>query len=338
MSRAPLFDHRPREDASLSRFDETLYAFLDRVDDVYFGRVRDLLTEWFAELEDDETAERMRRDFASQREEQVEGAFWELYLHAALVRTPLAVELEPGRELGRQPDFRAWPTDDESRDFFVEARAIGDTPGQRAAARRLKRVWQTVNEAAPMGFHIFLGRVTPGSNNPSGVQLRRKIVDWLGTLDQAALRAAVEAGDQRLEEVELTVGDWTFEVRAWPLAEGVVSRSLIAVEPMRMGYGGSRETLAAALKKKGARYELGDRPFVVAVGNVHPLADDEDVANALYGDAALRIVGEDEHGELLTEPIRQPNGFFGDRNPRVSALLHALRIVPWSVGDVVPEL
>jgi hypothetical protein len=338
MTRTPLFDDRPHDDAALSRFDETLYAFLDRVDDVYFGRVRDLLNDWFTELGDDATAERMRRDFASRREEQVEGAFWELYLHAALTRTPLGVELEPGRDLGRQPDFRAWPLEDETHDLFIEARAIGDTPGQRARRRRLKRVWQTVNEAPPMGFHIFLGRVTPGVGSPSGARLRRQIVAWLTTLDRASLRAAVESGDQTLEEARFTVADWSFDVRAWPLAEGVVPRSLIAIEPLRMGYGGSRETLAGALKKKSARYELGDRPFVIAVGNVHSLADDEDVANALYGDYGERVLGEDEHGQFLTEPTRHHNGFFGQRNRRVSGLLHALRIVPWSVGNVVPEL
>lgn len=336
--RAALFDDRPRVDASLSQFDETLYAFLDRVDDVFFGRVRGLLNSWFAELNDDETAERLRRDFASGREEQVQGAFWELYLYAALTRTPLSVELEPGRELGRQPDFRAWPEGDEGLEFFMEARAIGDRRETRARTRQMKRVWQTVNEAAPMGFHIFLGRVTPGAGSPSGVQLRRQIVAWLGTLDRAALRAAVEAGDRRLPEEKFTVGDWSFEARAWPLAEGVTPRSLIAIEPMRMGYGGSRETLAAALKRKSTRYRLNDRPFVIAVGNVHSFADDEDVANALYGDQALLILGEDEHGKLLTEPTRQPNGFFGEQNRRVSALLHALRIVPWSVADGVPEL
>lgn len=99
--RAPLFDARTRDDAAYVRFDETTVRFLDRVDDVFFARVRDLLNQWFAELGDDETAGRLRRDFASERDEQVDGAFWELYLHAALIRTPLEVELEPGRDRGR---------------------------------------------------------------------------------------------------------------------------------------------------------------------------------------------------------------------------------------------
>jgi hypothetical protein len=336
--RAPLFNARTRDDAAYARFDETTYHFLDRVDDVFFARVRDLLNEWFAELGDDETAERLRRDFASERDEQVDGGFWELYLHAALTRTPLEVELEPGRERGRQPDFRGRPLAREEEDFFLEARAIGDPPAARAKQRRLQQAWDSVNAAAPAGFMVHMRRVTPGRQNPSGVRLRNEIVPWLQSLDRAALRAAVEAGEHVLPERRFEIDDWVFEVAAWPLAEGVEQRHLIGIGPVRTAWGGSRATLLAALKKKRSRYELGGKPFVLGIANVHPFAGGDDVASALFGEEALRILGEDADGELVTEPIRRRNGFFGDVNTRVSAVLHALRLAPWAVADVVPEL
>jgi hypothetical protein len=224
--RAPLFDARARDDAAYVRFDETTYRFLDRVDDVFFARVRDLLNQWFAESADDETAERLRRDFASERDEQVDGAFWELYLHAALIRTPLEVELEPGRERGRQPDFRGWPPAREEQDFFLEARAIGDPPAARAKQRRLQQAWDSVNAAAPAGFMVHMRRVTPGKQNPSGVRLRNEIVPWLQSLDRAALRAAVEecSGRKRYASSARTpTASWSRSPSAAATASSVTS-------------------------------------------------------------------------------------------------------------------
>jgi hypothetical protein len=336
--RAPLFDARARDDNGYIRFDETTYGFLDRVDDVFFARIRDLLNQWFTELDDDETAERLRRDFTSERDEQVDGAFWELYLHAALIRTPLEVELEPGRDRGRQPDFRAWPPTRPADEFLLEPRAVGDPPASRAEQRRLQQVWDSVNAAAPTGFMVHMRRVTRGKENPSGVRLRNEIVSWLQSLDRSALRAAVDAGNHVLRERRFEIDDWVFEVAAWPLAEGAEPRHLIGIGPVRTAWGGSRATLLSALKKKRSRYELGEKPFVLAIANLHAFAGSDDVVDALFGEKAVRILGEDADGQLVMEPIRRRNGFFGEVNTRVSALLHALRLVPWAVADVVPEL
>src|SRR5260221_12721707 len=92
----PLFERQLRNDSSYSRHDETWFAFLDRVDDVVFDRIREELNRWFAELPT-EKGERLRSEFQSGRDEQVEAALLELFLHAALRRTPLLVEVEPGR-------------------------------------------------------------------------------------------------------------------------------------------------------------------------------------------------------------------------------------------------
>lgn len=80
--REALFDSRERTDASYIRHNEDLFSFLDRVDDGGFSGVRDLLNIWFSELPTAK-ATSLRADANSRRDAQIEGAMWELFLHAA---------------------------------------------------------------------------------------------------------------------------------------------------------------------------------------------------------------------------------------------------------------
>jgi hypothetical protein len=338
-----LFAHQPRVDSSFSRHDETWFAFLDRVDDVVFDRIRILLNEWFSELPTSK-ASRIRDDFTSGRDVQVEAAFLELFLHAAFRRTPLSVEVEPGRAQGRQPDFRCWPPNDESAFFYAEARLVGDPAAFRGREKRLKRAFDEVNKAAAPGLTVWVEIVTEGKATPRGAELRRQILPWLERFDPTALRASVEnsAGRPSLPEQVFTVGDWRFRIRAWPLRPeaGAINDDgrLIGVEPARTAWGGSTQMMAKALKSKKGRYELKERPFLIAVGNTHSFQGTEDALNVLYGSEAVDILGERD-GELITRVARQPDGLFRPhRNRRVSAVLHVPRLMPWSVGQIKPEL
>jgi hypothetical protein len=337
----PLFADRSRLDNSTSRHDETWFEFLDRVDDVVFGRVRMVLNAWFDELPPNK-AVRLRQEFRSRRDEQVEAAFLELFLHAALVRTPLVVELEPRREEGRQPDFRCHSLGEASAEFLVEARIVGDPPSRRAREKRLKRAFDDVNRIAPQGLTVMVKIVREGAGTPRGAELRRRILPWLRGLDQDRLRAAVEAGGSLdLPERDFNIRDWTFRIRAWPLSGSAVNKDrtqpLIAVEPARTAWGGSTREFKAALRSKTARYELAGRPYVIALGNVHMFQSADDPVDVLYGSEAVEI-REFENG-METRAIRKPDGFFRpDRNRRVSGVLHVPQLWPWTVAAAEPEL
>jgi hypothetical protein len=341
-ARRALFDARRRLDNSYSRHDETWFDFLDRVDDVVFDRIRTLLNAWFDEVPPDKAA-RLREEFRSGRDGQVEAGFLELFLHAAFVRTPLGVELEPGRQRGRQPDFRCWPLDEAAAEFLVEARIVGDPPSRRAREKRLKRAFDDVNQAAPPGFTVMVSIRREGAATPRGAELRRRILPWLESLDHDRLRAAVEAGtNPDFPERDFDVGNWTFRIRAWPLSASALEADrphrMIGVEPARTAWGGSTREFAAALRAKTGRYELAGRPYVIALGNTHMFQSADDPLDVLYGQEAIEIIGESEQG-LETRAIRKPDGLFRpDRNRRVSAVLHIPQLWPWTVAAAEPEL
>jgi hypothetical protein len=206
------------------------------------------------------------RIFSSGRDVQVEAAYIELFLHAAFLRTPLSVRVEPGGGSGRQPDFLCWPSCDKSASFIAEARLVGDPAAFRAREKRLKRAFDEVNKAAAPGITVFVEIVAEGKATPRGAELRRQILPWLEKVDPQALRATVRtaAGRPNLPEQVVRVGDWRFRIRAWPLgsAEGTARADrLIGVEPVRTAWGGSTQAIAKALKSKESRYELAGRPY-----------------------------------------------------------------------------
>src|SRR5437879_4767924 len=101
-----LFDDITRSDCSGSTHSESTFAFLNRVDSDFFGRVRETLEEWFDHLPDSGRAD-IRGRIRSGDDYELLGAFWELYLHEYLIRSGFSVELHPTIQgTSRKPDFR----------------------------------------------------------------------------------------------------------------------------------------------------------------------------------------------------------------------------------------
>jgi hypothetical protein len=91
----PLFTKRERRDRARLRVGEDWFSFLERVGpDPVFARIRALIDSWIDEVEGSQ-AETLRRRLLSRNAAVSLPAFWELYLHAALVRSGLRMEYEP---------------------------------------------------------------------------------------------------------------------------------------------------------------------------------------------------------------------------------------------------
>lgn len=83
--------------------------------------------------------------------------------------------------------------------------------------------------------------------------------------------------------------------------------------------------MLAALKKKRSRYELGDKPFVLAIPNVHAFAGSDDLASALFGEEAMRLLGEAADGQLVMEPNPPPQAVAHARRPYTARYIHDAR-------------
>ncbi len=178
-----------------------------------------------------------------------------------------------------------------------------------------------------------------GRATPAGAELRRQILPWLGTLDYERERSALEAGDQELPQRNFRVGDWVFRIRAWPIPrEGSRRRPyrLVAVEPVRTGTGGSTRGFQKAVRAKGSRYSLGDKPYCIALGNTHVFQSADDAADVLVGQEVVQFEREQPNNAWMA---RRSDGYFRrDRNRHVSAVLHVQKLSPLAVFEAQPEL
>ena len=304
-----------------------------------------MLNRWFAALPPSQ-AQRLRRRLLSKNQNNVEGAFWELFLHEALRRSGFAVDLEVSPGTARTDiDFLVSHSETDHR-VYVEATVAGDPAAVRARRSRMDAAWDEVNKAVPPGFFISVSIDQEGAQTPSGRRLREAIMPWLNGLDRDSVARSIEAGaaSRDLPENVFAVDDWRFRVRALPMTdEGVASADdstpLIGMGPFEVAAGGSRRAILNALdRKRPSRYGQLDWPYVVAILDTHRFADVEEVVSALFGEEAIEITLRGD--EIVNqETVRRPNGFWReDRNRSVAAVVYARKLAPWSLATAEIQL
>jgi hypothetical protein len=326
VNRVKLFDARSRTDHATIRPDEDTFAFLDRVDDVYFGRVRDLVETWFATVPSDEQAS-LRGRLRSRSEANSAPAFWELYLRELLRQSGYSLTHEPKREHRRRPDFLASGDDG---GFYLEARFVGPPEERQTRAALVTQIRHQLNKIENPDYLLHFGIRRWGSKLPRLRGLRRDVEEWLAGLDYDEVVVAARARRSRNDET-FVADDWAFSFAPIPKQEHARGRKpragIIAIGPA--GHGGWSEStrLTEALEQKAGYYGDLDEPFILALCCGDVLVDDDDISEALYRepDPAARS--------------SQAVGLFRGRgHPRVSAVMTLREFRPWLVHRAVPVL
>src|SRR5215213_5282926 len=102
---ATLFDVFHRTDPSPRGHQESIFSFLNRVDQPFWERIREELERWYADYPDEQRGFDLRQRFRRPEPNQHFGAWWELYLHRLFRCLGFHVEVEPSVR-GGKPDFR----------------------------------------------------------------------------------------------------------------------------------------------------------------------------------------------------------------------------------------
>jgi hypothetical protein len=339
-----LFDSRARADASYPRHDEDMFAFLDRVDDVCFARVRDLMNTWFNELPSAK-APSVLSNASSGKDAQIEAALWELFLHAAFLRTPFEVttDVVTGSR-GENVDFVLAVPERNVPAFSVEAVAVGDPPRARARSKRLKAAWDVLNQETASGFFLWVVQVErEGRRTPPGTKIRKAVLPWLASLDRTTVLSEATTDRPPYPECTIDVDDWSFVVRAIPISDEAAStpekgRRLVGAEPIETAAEGPGQAIRRGLRRKSAaKYDRLGLPYVVALSDLHRFSGDDDLMTQLYGDEAVEVTFRGDE-IISTNSIRKHNGHWSSANTRTSAVLYARQLLPWSVPHVIPEL
>ncbi len=330
-----LFDVRPRTDSAPALHSEDMFSFLARVDQPYWSAVREVLDLWFAELPAAEQDE-LRSRFHTGKYGEILSALWQLYLHALLVRTGLTVTPHPtlvGTE--RRPDFLAVRG---NVGFYLEAAVVVEPDEQASRRRVLGAIFDQINLVPSPCFWLRVYLDAEGEQPPAATRLRPFLADWLTTLDyDKAVELALAKRFEELPHVQWEAGGWKLRFLALPRVPPEQGPT-IGMYPDEGGVFDPRSEVLPTLKKKASRYGQPDRPYVIAVLCDNVVANDGDIEAALFGRMSVNF--EKAGGETFYWGARRKSDglWTPERGTRVSAVLSATELKPWTIPRVVPRL
>jgi hypothetical protein len=319
-----LFDSVERSRKEPATHEETNFQFLNRIAGPFWERVRGLADLWYQRIPPSQGGD-LRNRFRSKNSASTLAAFWEIYIHEALLRHGFDVTVHPKIPSSeRSPDFLA---ESDSASFYVEATSYFDQERTSGEERRRDRLYDAVNKLWNPNFHVWIDIESEGESSPPGAPLRDALDRWLADLDPDAVNASHEPGNM------FDLPNFTWERDGW-----TISFWAIPIKPEAKGQADSR--LLGVYGTGEAKF-IDDKPFMVALSCHTLFVDHISIVDALYGDEAVQF-GHNADGEVVTRGIRHPNGFWrgpdGPRNRRVSAVLLGRNVTPWSVTDRAPEL
>jgi hypothetical protein len=333
-TRMELFDDRDRTDTSFMRTDETMFEFIDRIARPELALARDTLNSWFRRWPSDDQ-EALRSRLMAKDRTNFTGAFWELYLHEVHTRLSFHVERDPTLPGVRtHPDFLI--TQGETS-FYLEATVVGVPDPVAARRRREELVIESINQAYHPDFSIRLYRIAVGGDLPPRQAVIEAVEAWMATLDWEQEIAALDGPPA--EAVHLAIGTTHLFVRPWPRAPSVRGAQDFPTVATRTGDGGTFSEPPAILddlKDKASKFGRPPKPYVIALLCLRDFTTEYDIEQALFGPEVVRApLGPDG---VLGEPslARDPRGFWQhgaeQRATRVSAVVSAIHLNPWSIG------
>jgi hypothetical protein len=283
----PLFPDQARIDRLTQYAHESHYAFLQRVDDPVFARIRALLNAWFARFaasQDEPAVKDLRRRLQAKGEGQFNPAFWELYLHELFARLGFTVAVHPESERGTRPDFEL--TGNGTR-LYLEA--VAPIPHYSDADRETAgeaTVIEYVNASHNPNFYLRLRHLIPGQNTPRKREVVGKVECWLDSLEWDELWSG-DLATSTHPEIQLEVGDgWKIGLTAIPIERTTPAnpdRPMIAFYRGSAGYpDGLGRVVLPYLEEKSSKYGQLDAPLVIAVWVIDLMAHAETASLALF--------------------------------------------------------
>lgn len=332
-----LFNDLHRTDDRPKRETEFSFQFLDRTARPGWELVRIELDAWFSHYPIESQAD-LRSRFRSKREHNHQSAFFELFLHELLVRLRCTLEIHPVlQHTSRSPDF--FVRDSSGSEYYLEAAVVMEySEKEYAERRRLAEVTDAINDAESPDFFVdieFIGHL--GTAAPIA-KLRSDLEGWLASLDHRELSRAVASGEVvSLPEHSFTHGGWSviYTPRPKNKLRGKPNVRTAGIGPVEVGFSSVSGDIRRTVTAKAKRYGKLDSGYVVAVNVLEGGADRDDMLNALFGDEQVQVAIHSGGRIGETRTTRALNGVWtqqtGPKNTRVSAVLAASPVLPWSI-------
>jgi len=325
-----IFSAIERLDSSPKANGETEFAFLNRSARSEIGIVRQMVEDWAQEYPAADVAEPIAR-IQSGNDANFRSACFELILYATLTR--LGFTLQPHPELlnGSQsrPDFLVRCSD--GSEFYLEAVLASEANDSNPAAEaRIGRALDTLDSAPHANFLVSIDSEGLPTTQPGGARLRRDVIRWLDSLNPDEVQARFEG--QEAPTLEWNHEDWILRIQAIPLSAERRGKSqrLIGAQGGMGGFVDAWTPIRNAVKYKGSKYGVLDKPFAIAINVDSFHLDRIDEMQALFGQEEFVF----NANNLGAEPQmrRAPNGaWYGKRGPQYTRVSGV-----WLFNDLTP--
>jgi hypothetical protein len=291
-----------------------VFACLERRGGHEYDAIRANIESWLQAYPVESLSELLGR-FRTDEDWQFHSAFLELYVHELLRRLSHKVTTHPRLpNTPKQPDFLATAADCAA---YIECVVVSETSAEeRGSQKRLGSLYDAIDKLNSPDF--FLALHTEGSPGTpvSGKNWRRKIQDWINSLNYDQIADLGQQGRfEELPSIELCHDGLL--VRVEPIAKKGDARGKPSARPIGALAGDavwvtSRIAIAEALREKATRYGQLHAPYVVFVNCLGEMCDLEEIREAIYGAGGLWPDGKREF-------------------TRLSAVVALYHLLPWSV-------
>lgn len=335
-----LFDEKERERLGPSKYAESLFSFLNESAKPEVQRIRDLLEQWFSNFPVSEKAI-LRQRFRSDDRGTL-AVFLELYSYALLINQGFNADIHPpaAQEKQTHPDFVVLKNDEPV--FYMESTLAARADLDPAEEAILNQIYDALNCLESPNFFIGVRIEEKSVSTPSISKICSFVKEKLEQLNPDDVPEIITDVDFD------SLPRWLWSSHGWklvffPIYKPLETRGKPGVRPIGLEiyepeWIDPRKTILNALKEKATRYGLLDRPYVVTINATSLFTDEMDVTDALFGREHLII--DRQAGSAI--PARAPDGFWigpkGPQNTRVSAVLIAIQLLPWTVSTHTPTL
>lgn len=323
---SPLFDCIDRSDTGPAPNAEPIFSYLNRSAREPMRLVRHTLENWYAAFPSNGRRD-LRARFRSADDNVLLGAFFELYCHALLVAHEYEVEVHPessSDSADTRPDFLVLKSGNPL--FYFEATSAHESRKDSASRARRAQLQDAIDRINLPAFFVGMAIREEGPHPLAAGPVRSFLI---------AKAAEVETFTRRVIRHEYLRDGWRIDFSFFPTVEPTYQPT----RPIGLVSTGAKFTecetsIWSSLKRKGGKYGDLPLPFVIGVNCTDPYVDQEDIFEALFG----RQVS----GDTDTPTKSDGTGFWfgptGHQYSRVSAVLVATGLVPWTIGSSSPKL
>ena len=311
-----LFDHTICEPTTSMSNPYSTFAAFNQDGSLETQNIRNKLEHWFQKFPSSSQND-LRSRFRSNRPDDHEAAFFELFLHELLTNLGLKIEVHPTLpDSTRHPDFLVC---EGRKYFYLEAATTGKKSGPYTPTKIEQQIIEKLRKLTSPNFNLSIEMIGTLSKSIKTERLLRKVTTLLQKHQPDEVEAIIHTqGSNAAPSEQEAHEDWSIKVWLSPISAPARRPNQIrpvTVNFMKAKFTNAIDPVKNKLQEKSTSYGNPQIPLVVAVHTQDPFyTGQESDMEVLFGKERIVYVDGSPQRE------RAPNGAWsGGHGRRIAA-------------------